>query len=210
MGCGFPSIRPVTSSAQAKFVSNTRARGGSFPAITKRNPIPPARFLDQTLHLYPDRALYWEQTRTLVVTDVHFGKATTFRAHGIALPTGTTQSNLARLTTLLDRTKAEPLLILGDLLQAQAGRTASVLDQVTAWRQQFEALSIELVLGNHDHQAGRPPAVWRMRCEMELVEHPFVWRHKPGDSEAGYVLAGHVHPAVSLRGPGEQLILPCF
>lgn len=167
-------------------------------------------FLDQTLALYPQRALYWQQADTLVVTDVHFGKAATFRAHGIALPAGTTQATLARLRDLLIQTRAARLLILGDLLHAKAGRSQAVLEQVTAWRQQFQTLAVDLVLGNHDLRAGRPPDAWDMRCVEELVEPPFVWRHKPAPSDAGYVVAGHVHPAVRLRGPGEQMTLPCF
>ncbi|HYW51445.1 MAG TPA: hypothetical protein VE861_12615, partial [Gemmatimonadaceae bacterium] len=33
----------------------------------------------------------------------------------------------------------------------------------------------------------------------------------PGTCDSGYVLAGHVHPVVQLRGRGRQkLTLPCF
>lgn len=167
-------------------------------------------FLEQTLHLFPEKALYWQEARTAVVADVHFGKAATFRASGIALPPGTTADNLSRLTAVLNKTKAERLLILGDFLHAKAGRTAVVLEQVAAWRQQFVSLTIDLVLGNHDQHAGQPPAAWQITCVDELVERPFVWRHMPGESDDGYVVAGHVHTAVSLHGRGEQLTLPCF
>lgn len=167
-------------------------------------------WLDQTLALSPQRALYWQQADTLVVTDLHFGKAATFRAHGIALPAGTTQATLSRLGDLVMQTRAARLLILGDLLHAKAGRSPALLQQVTAWRQQFQTLTIDLVLGNHDLRAGRPPEAWAMHCVEELVEPPFVWRHKPEPSDAGYVVAGHVHPAVRLHGAGEQMTLPCF
>lgn len=168
------------------------------------------RFLDQTLHLYPQRAVYWVEGKTAVVADLHFGKAATFRAHGIAMPAGTTEANLARLTAVLTHTSAERLIMLGDLLHAKAGRDEVMVNQVTAWRQQFATLAIDLAIGNHDRQAGSPPDGWRMREVERLVERPFVWQHEPGESADGYVLAGHVHPAVQLRGPGERISLPCF
>ncbi len=165
---------------------------------------------DQQLWLFPERAIFWVAAKTLVVADVHMGKSATFRSYGIPLPAGTTQDNLTRMTQLLRRTKAERLIILGDLLHARAGRSAELISQVNDWRQKFPGLAMHLVMGNHDRQAGQPPASWGIQCDDELVEPPFVWRHEPGETDAGYVLAGHLHPAVRLRGKGEQLRLPCF
>ena len=167
-------------------------------------------YLNQSLQLFPERVLYWVESQTLVVADVHLGKAATFRAHGIPVPAGGTQDNLSRLTAVLTKTKAERLLILGDLLHAKAGRTEALFALVDSWRREFQTLAIDLVLGNHDQHAGLPPASWRMRSVAELVEPPFVWRHYPEPSDTGYVVAGHLHPAVHLRDAGEHLMLPCF
>ncbi len=167
-------------------------------------------FLEQNFALLPHPALFWRERNTLVVTDIHFGKAATFRAQGVGLPAGGTAHNLARLSAALQHTKAERLLILGDLLHAKLGRSASVIEKVTAWRNEFAQLTVDVVLGNHDSHAGKPPVEWRMNTMEELIEHPFVWRHVPSDSDAGYVIAGHVHPAVVLRGGGERLKVGCF
>lgn len=164
----------------------------------------------QQLRLFAERALYWVEGKTAVITDPHFGKAATFRAAGIPLPAGTTADNLARLTAVLEQTNAERLLILGDLIHAKAGQTANVHEQVAAWRQRFSTLAIDLVLGNHDQHAGVPPAAWGMTVHQRLVERPFVWQHHPEPDEAGYVLSGHIHPAVRLKGSGEQVMIPCF
>ena len=66
--------------------------------------------------------------------------------------------------------------------------------------------------GNHDRGAGDPPDDWRVRCVDEpWREGPFAFRHHPGDDPEGYVLAGHVHPAVHLLGAGRQSeTLPAF
>lgn len=167
---------------------------------------------NETLHLLPERALYWPRTKTLFIADPHFGKDATFRAHAIPLPHGTTNAELDRLTQALDHTGAEKLIILGDLLHAAKGREPAVLDTVTAWRAQHRDLAIYLVRGNHDRHAGDPPAAW----QMELVDGPtpgphWVLNHEPLEPETGYALVGHLHPAVQLTGKGRQsLKLPCF
>ena len=51
----------------------------------------------EDVQLLPERALYWPRACTLVVADVHWGKAATFRAAGIPIPSGTTTEDLARL-----------------------------------------------------------------------------------------------------------------
>jgi metallophosphoesterase superfamily enzyme len=51
-----------------------------------------------------------------------------------------------------------------------------------------------------------------MTCLDEpRLEDPFILRHHPERSMSGYTLAGHVHPAVTMRGSGRQKErLPCF
>ena len=56
----------------------------------------------------PERAVYSAESGMLVVADVHFGKAATFRAAGVPVPSGTTQGNLARLSALIEATQPQP------------------------------------------------------------------------------------------------------
>ena len=60
----------------------------------------------ESLRLLPDRALLWPRARTLVIADLHLGKAQHFRRAGIALPRGGTGHDLARLDRLLADTGA--------------------------------------------------------------------------------------------------------
>ena len=162
--------------------------------------------------LLPERAMLWPAARTLLVADPHWGKAAAFRAAGLAVPGGTTGEGLARLSAALERTGARRLVILGDLFHARAGRSARVLDEAAGWRARHPEVSMVLVRGNHDRHAGDPPRELGIDCvDAPLVEPPFVLTHYPDPSPAGYVLAGHLHPSVSLRGRGRQRErLPCF
>lgn len=166
----------------------------------------------EPLVLLPERALLWERRETLVVADAHLGKAAAFRAAAIPLPGGTTSEALGRLSAALDRTRARRLLLLGDFFHARAGRAARTLAAIAAWRERHAGLEIVLVRGNHDRGAGDPPCEWGFECVDEpRVEAPFAFRHHPAEEPGSYALAGHLHPAVSLFGPGRQSEkLPCF
>ena len=66
--------------------------------------------------------------------------------------------------------------------------------------------------GNHDDRAGDPPA----NLGIECVDEPFALGgldlcHHPQARARAYVLAGHLHPCVSLGGRAhDRLRLPCF
>lgn len=166
----------------------------------------------ETLHLFPERALYWPARRTLVLTDLHFGKDATFRRRGLPVPDGTLAADSRRLERLLLATQPKRVLILGDFFHARAGRgdeTTRVLGgYFRAWREH----RFVLIRGNHDHHAGDPPAEWGIDCvEEPLADGPFRFCHVPQQSAAGYVVAGHLHPGVRLRGAdGTVLKAPCF
>lgn len=172
----------------------------------------PVDHAGETVWLLPERALWWPAGRVLFVADLHLGKAATYRALGQPVPAGTTRENLARLSALLQHYQPLQLVLLGDLLHAAQARTPSVLQGLAAWRESFAALECVLVRGNHDSRAGDPPASLGIRVVDEpLAVGPFAACHHPQHHETLGVIAGHLHPALNLRGPGlDHVRLPCF
>ena len=166
----------------------------------------------ETLWLLPERALWWPAGRVLWVADVHLGKAATYRALGQPVPAGTTRENLARLSLLLHHYQPEQLVFLGDFLHAAQARTASLLAQLAAWRQSHAALRCLLVRGNHDSRAGDPPLLLAIQTVDEPWPiGPFAACHHPQTVASHYVLAGHLHPALTLYGLAhDHLRLQCF
>jgi len=162
--------------------------------------------------LLPERALWWPSQHTVFVADLHWGKAAAFRAANVPVPTGTTGADLVRLSALLDRTRAAHLVVLGDLLHARHGRHEDTLAQIARWRSAHAPVAMTLIRGNHDTHAGDPPATLNIHCVDDPQQiGPFVGRHDPVPHDAGYVLAGHVHPHATIGGRGRQrLRLPCF
>lgn len=166
----------------------------------------------QTLVLLPERAAFWEEQRTLLVADTHFGKAATFRAAGVPVPGGTTLSGLSRLDRAAQATAARRIVFLGDFLHAREGRVAGTLAALAKWRRSRPELDLLLVRGNHDRRAGDPPEELDVTCaDAPYDEGPFTLAHHPVEGGRRFMLAGHLHPAVRLSGRGrERARLPCF
>ncbi|MCF7202254.1 ligase-associated DNA damage response endonuclease PdeM [Pseudomonas oligotrophica] len=164
------------------------------------------------LWLLADKALYWPQQQALLVADIHFGKAAAYRRLGQPVPSGTTETNLARLDALLARYPARRLIFLGDFLHAPESHAPSTLARLAAWRSRHAGLRLTLIRGNHDRRAGDPPAGLGIEVHSEpLLLGPFALQHEPAPHPTHHVLAGHLHPAHRLRGRGRQsLRLPCF
>jgi len=159
----------------------------------------------------PQCALLWRSREWLVVADVHFGKAATFRARGVPVPRGTTAANLERLSGLIDSSRPRRLVFLGDLLHARDARHSEAMRLLAQWRERHRRLAMTLVAGNHDRHAGAPPGT-----PLEVVEEPWTvdgiaWCHHPQQQHGASVIAGHLHPCVRLHGAAnDTLRLPCF
>ncbi|MDB5802059.1 MAG: pdeM [Rhodocyclales bacterium] len=168
----------------------------------------------ETLVLLPERALWWPGRHTLIVADVHFGKSSVFRTHGVPVPAGSTDDNLARLNACIARYPAQRLLCLGDLTHARSGHTPQLVARLGDFREQHPDMHIELVRGNHDRHAGVPEVLRVTVHEDPHLDGPFSLRHEPPRNEegidSGYVLAGHVHPAIVLSTQHDRIRVPCF
>jgi DNA ligase-associated metallophosphoesterase len=169
----------------------------------------------RSLSLLPERAAWNAASRTLFIADLHLAKSASFRAQGLPVPAGTTRDNLDRIATLVRTHGAARVVFLGDLLHSRHAQRASAIAPLHAWRDAHPDLHCVLVRGNHDSHAGDPPPSLR----FEIVDEPWpvpgaaglVGCHHPRQLAGTAVLAGHWHPALTLRGPGRDAErLACF
>lgn len=166
----------------------------------------------QAVVLLPQKAALLPDSHTLLIADAHVGKATSFRALGVPVPAGTTSDTLARLADLIARHPVRRVVFLGDFLHSARSHAAATLAAVARWREQHAALQLVLVRGNHDDRAGDPPS----SLGFEVVDEPLheaglALCHHPEPMAGGFVVAGHLHPCVSVQGRAhERLRLPCF
>ncbi|RYE89689.1 MAG: ligase-associated DNA damage response endonuclease PdeM [Myxococcales bacterium] len=156
------------------------------------------------------RALHWPERRQLLVADLHWGKEATLQAHGMPVPAGSLDDDLARLLAAIEATGATGVTVLGDLIHHGRGVTGAVIAQLERFRAATSA-DLRLVVGNHDRSVSLLPPSLRLEIVREqLDEGPFRLAHHPEPAAGRYVLAGHQHPVVRLSGGGDTLRLPCF
>lgn len=170
----------------------------------------------QRLSLLPEKAVFLPASHTLLVADMHLGKAATFCRLGVPVPHATNAETLQTLATLVRRWQVRRVVFLGDFLHAAEAHDLPTHTAFLQWRHQpaHASLSLVLVRGNHDQHAGDPPAVWGVTpvdepwpCEgLMLLHHPTA-----APADATLCLAGHEHPCVHVHGRGrDHLRLPCF
>jgi DNA ligase-associated metallophosphoesterase len=166
----------------------------------------------QPLTLLPEKAAFLADSRTLLVADVHIGKAVSFRSFGVPVPRGTTGETLSALSSLISRLAVRRIVVLGDFLHSARALAPATRQTLSTWRQTHADLEITLVRGNHDRRAGDPP----LELGVAVVDEPYALAglalcHHPRHLSGAYVLSGHLHPCVHLHGrANDRLRLPCF
>ena len=177
------------------------------------------------IELLADHSLLLLDSRTLVLADTHFGKSAAFRARGLPVPEGDTHTDLARIESLIAETKANHLIIAGDLLHARVGCTSEVLDILLPWLAKAP-IPITLVEGNHDALCGKNPLGNDFPLTTDHTLHGFHILHNPDEEIAnpdGFHIGGHLHPAVRIKDGSttgfrspvfflrkNQMVLPAF
>ena len=167
--------------------------------------------------LLPGRAALLPASQTLLVADLHLGKAATFRRAGIPVPEGSAQRDLERLERLVREHDVQRLVVLGDLFHARSGCTPQVFAEFAGMRARIPDTSVVLVLGSHDRAVGRLPDTLGLdACLPCLDEPPFHFVHEPATGIEGsgrdlFTVGGHLHPTLSIRSPsGARLADRCF
>ena len=72
-------------------------------------------------------------------------------------------------TALVQATRAQGLVFLGDLFHAREAHARETIAAMTAWREAHARLDVVLVEGNHDRSAGAVPAA----LEIRVVQEPW-------------------------------------
>ena len=180
----------------------------------------------QHLWLSPERCVYWEEQKALILSDLHFGKTGHFRKFGIAVPQNVYKEDLQRMVQLIQFFQPQTLIVVGDMFHS--GENLE-LELFRKWRTDFSGLSIQLIKGNHDILQNS----WYENAGMMVHSssyslQPFFFTHdishniKPAASlatqglpaeapEPNYIFSGHVHPGILVHGGGRQsLRFPCF
>ena len=155
---------------------------------------------DNTFHLLPEKAIFWEDEKALLAADLHIGKSNTFRASGIPVPDGSTKYDLERIAELISKMNSKKLFILGDFFHSNIGLNSDLIENVIQWSNSLAGIDIILIKGNHDSRiVNRIGGEIFDRITDELELNSFLLKHQNEESEKCFTFAGHIHPAVKVN-----------
>lgn len=165
-----------------------------------------------TFLLSADKCIFWEEKKTLILSDLHFGKTGHFRKSGIAVPQTVFKEDIQRFVALLQTFKPDCVIVIGDMFHSHDNKEHELFAK---WRKDFEQLQIQLIMGNHDilHTD------WYAYAGIEIKENKFTIDNfsfvhditEAGKENTDFYFSGHIHPGISINGTSKQALhFPCF
>src|SRR6202012_4677766 len=163
------------------------------------HPAFPYRIKGQQLWLSPDRCIFWEEERSLIVSDLHFGKTGHFRKAGIAVPQSVYREDLLRLLCQIQYFQPRQLLVVGDLFHSRENKELALF---LKWREDFPDLGIRLIEGNHDILH----ADWYLKAGIDVSREilrlgPFAFVHDITEGDGATATEGD--GAIAMDGGAE-------
>ncbi|WP_346297471.1 ligase-associated DNA damage response endonuclease PdeM [Rhodopseudomonas sp. P1] len=150
-------------------------------------------------------ALYWEDERLLVVSDLHLEKGSSFAMRGVLLPPYDTVATLGRLGAVIARFNPATVIALGDSFHdrdAHDRLSPANRDILTALQARRDWIWIS---GNHDPDL---PSDLGGSVAAEVAVGAVAFRHEP--TGACGEIAGHLHPKARVSRRGRSIERRCF
>jgi uncharacterized protein len=155
----------------------------------------------------PLGGLYLPETGMLVVSDLHLEKGAAFARRGMMLPPYDTIATLNILSAVIARYDPKVVVSLGDNFHDRRGSEhlpADLRKMITDMARGRDWIWIN---GNHDPDGTTDlPGI----STDELVYGGLVFRHEPSLILAKGEIAGHLHPAATVRRREKSVRRPCF
>lgn len=158
-----------------------------------------------TLHADLSGALYWEEQRLLVVSDLHLEKGSSFAMRGTLLPPYDTIATLGRLGAVIAHHNPRTVIALGDSFHDRTAHdrlSAANREVITALQLRRDWIWIS---GNHDPAL---PSDIGGTVAQEVAIGPITFRHEPTGARGE--IAGHVHPKARVSTRGRSMERRCF
>ena len=160
---------------------------------------------EERLELLAEGAVLLPARGLLLVADLHLGKAESFQAQGIPLPSDGDAATLNALLELVHRRRPAAVAVLGDLIHSRLGLTAELRAKLKALPELL-GCPLRLIGGNHERGS------WIEGLPQEPSQAcGSLWLSHEEEPRQGLLnVCGHRHPVALVgRGP-DRLRLPCF
>ncbi len=160
---------------------------------------------EERLQLLAERAVLLPARGLLLLADLHLGKAESFQAQGIPLPSDGDADTLNALLELVHRWRPAEVAVLGDLIHSRLGLTAELRAKLRALPELL-GCPLRLIGGNHERGS------WIEGLPQEPSQAcGSLWLSHQEEPRSGWLnICGHRHPVAVLGQGSDRLRLPCF
>lgn len=198
---------PLLSQPAPKPERPSRAAARAVPPMAIVGDTVEMRLGDTLVTALPDGALWVGDAKTLIVSDLHLEKGSSFALRGQMLPPYDTHAALLKLTDLMLRLQPEIIVSLGDSFHDSGGPARMDAKDRELLRLLMSRCDWVWVEGNHD---GRAPETLGGKFHDVLHVGSLVLRHEPTKAAAPGEIAGHLHPCARVVGRGRSVRRRCF
>jgi len=158
--------------------------------------------------LLSQKALIRTCDNTLIIADLHLGKATHFRKAGIPVSDEVFKTDLFKIESLVNLHNIQNVWVLGDFFHSDSN---SEWSRFQYWLESSPIKKWTIIPGNHDKSTLSESISNKMELgEIHTLFNGIVYCHEYYENPLP-VISGHIHPGISLKGNGKQkLQIPCF
>jgi hypothetical protein len=153
----------------------------------------------------PQGALWIEEARALIVSDLHLEKGSAYALRGQMLPPYDTHAALKRIEALMRQRAPDIVISLGDTFHDCGGPARMDGNDRALLQAMIGGADWIWVEGNHDGRSAETlGGAWREEVRLGAL----TLRHEP--SGAYGEVAGHLHPCARVAGRGRSVRRRCF
>lgn len=156
---------------------------------------------------HPEGALWLAEAKTLIVSDLHLEKGSSFALRGQMLPPYDTHAALMKLDALMRRLAPDIVVSLGDSFHDRGGPARMHYEDRALLQDMIGRCDWIWVEGNHD---GKAAETLGGVAREDLHLGALILRHHPRAGAAPGEIAGHLHPCARVSGRGRSVRRRCF
>ena len=164
-------------------------------------------FANQNFSIFPNGELYWQNKKTLIISDLHFEKGSFFSETRQFIPPFDTIETLRQLSKFIDDHPVEMIIFLGDLVHDKFAFQRMALEAKELFFEILKNINCTLTVGNHDDTS------FLKDIGLNLTENIMIddicFSHHPRIDKK-FSVFGHYHPKVRLKINSRGIWTPCF
>ena len=164
-------------------------------------------FAGQDFSIFPNGELYWQNKKTLIISDLHFEKGSFFSESKQFIPPFDTIETLEQIFKFIADHSVETIIFLGDLVHDKLSFQRMSRKAKELFFEILKNFNCILTVGNHDDTS------FLKDLGLNLTENIIIdgicFSHHPSVDQK-FSVFGHYHPKIRLKFNSRGMWTSCF